>query len=318
VTLTRTVVAAPQATAPVHSLVRSAITNVDNEPGWERGLAYAPETPGGYVSWMRCTTETFENLVEKTPVVEYEPVEFQFVHPCHSRFGLTEPQIDEELRRAVDATESFAIARELWQGDLTRAAVDAGDADAANLSLVDGPTVLNGGTPVKVHRALGMIEQALGEALRGQRAYVHLSRETLSLFGYLQAAGNLLTSWSGNLIVADARDRPDRRGGRRRDRVDLRNRTGRRPSLGAVRRRRRGRLPRHRDEYLHPTRLEDRRRDVRPSRAFRRPCRPERLTRGDPDQWQPAVRPDPCSRSGCASSASIGPAPRSSVRRTPT
>jgi hypothetical protein len=204
VTLTRTVVAAPQATAPVHSLVRSAITNVDNEPGWERGLAYAPETPGGYVSWMRCTTETFENLVEKTPVVEYEPIEFQFVHPCHSRFGLTEPQIDEELRRAVDATESFAIARELWQGDLTRAAVDAGDADAANLSLVDGPTVLNGGTPVKVHRALGMIEQALGEALRGQRAYVHLSRETLSLFGYLQAAGNLLTSWSGNLIVADA------------------------------------------------------------------------------------------------------------------
>jgi hypothetical protein len=204
VTLTRTVVAAPQATAPVHSLVRSAITNVDNEPGWERGLAYAPETPGGYVSWMRCTTETFENLVEKTPVVEYEPIEFQFVHPCHSRFGLTEPQIDEELRRAVDATESFAIARELWQGDITRAAVDAGDADAANLSLVDGPTVLNGGTPVKVHRALGMIEQALGEALRGQRAYVHLSRETLSLFGYLQAAGNLLTSWSGNLIVADA------------------------------------------------------------------------------------------------------------------
>jgi hypothetical protein len=204
VTLTRTVVAAPQATPPVHSLIRSAITNVDNEPGWERGLAYAPETPGGYRAWMRCTSETFDDLVDKIPTVEYEPIEYQFEYPCHSRFGLSEAQVDEQLRRAVVATESFAIARELWNGDLTRAAVDAGDATTPNLSLVDGPTVLAAGAPVKVHRALGMIEQALGEALRGQRAYVHVPREVLALFGYLTSTGNLLTSFSGNLIVADA------------------------------------------------------------------------------------------------------------------
>jgi hypothetical protein len=203
-TLTRTVVAAPQATPPVHSLVRSAITNVDAEPGWERGLTYAPETPGGYRAWMRCTTETFDNLTEKTPLVDYEPIEYQFEHACHSRFGLPEQQVDDQLRRAVDATESFAIARELWAGDLTHAAVAAGDTDAANLSLVDDPVILNAGAPVKVHRALGIVEQALGEALRGERAYVHLSRETLALFGYLTVAGNLLSSFSGNLIVADA------------------------------------------------------------------------------------------------------------------
>jgi hypothetical protein len=203
-TLTRTVVAPPQATPPVHSLIRSAITNVDNEPGWERGLAYAPETPGGYRAWMRCTGETYDERVTAVPVVEYEPVEYVFEYPCHSRFGLNEQQVDEQLRRAVDATESFAIARELWQGDLTHAAVDAGDAATPNLSLVDGPTILNAGAPVKVHRALGIVEQALGEALRGQRAYVHLSRETLALFGYLTVSGNLLTSFSGNLVVADA------------------------------------------------------------------------------------------------------------------
>jgi hypothetical protein len=203
-TLTRTVVAAPQATVPVHSLIRSAITNLDGEEGWQRGLTYAPETPGGYRGWMRCTTETYEDLVEKTPVVSYEPWELQVEHPCHSRFGISEAQLDDELRRAMDATESFAIARELWAGDLTHAAVDAGDAATPNLSLVDGPTILNGGTAVPVHRALGIIEQALGEALRGQRAYVHLSRETLALFGYLQSTGNLLTSFSGNLLVADA------------------------------------------------------------------------------------------------------------------
>lgn len=202
----RTVVAAPRATVPVHSLIRAAVTNLDNEPGWERGLTYAPETPGGYRAWTRCSQETYEDgLVDgPTPIVDYEPYELQFQHPCHSTFAYNRQQRAEVLGRAVDATESFAIARELWTGTLTRAAHDAGDTAQANLSLVDGPEVLNGGTPVKVHRALGMIEQAAGEALRGQQAYVHLSRETLALFGYLQASGSLITSYSGNLLVADA------------------------------------------------------------------------------------------------------------------
>jgi hypothetical protein len=200
----RTVVIAPQARPPVHSLIRAAVTNADNEPDWERGLTYAPETPGGYRAWLRCSNETLDERTDRTATVDYEPWEAQFVHPCPSTFGYDRQRREDELRRAVDATESFAIARELWTGALTRAAADAGDLDTPNLSLVDGPTVLNGGAPVPVQRALGMIEQAVGEALRGQQAYIHLARETLSLFGYLQAAGNLLTSWSGNLLVADA------------------------------------------------------------------------------------------------------------------
>jgi hypothetical protein len=200
----RTVVTAPQARPPVHSLIRAAATNVDGEEGWERGLTYAPETPGGYRAWLRCSNETLDERIDRTPTVDYEPYELQFVHPCSSTFGYNRARREEELRRSVDATESFAIARELWTGALSRAAADAGDLTDPNLSLVDGPTVLNGGTAVPVHRALGMIEQAVGEALRGQQAYVHLARETLSLFGYLQSSGNLLTSWSGNLLVADA------------------------------------------------------------------------------------------------------------------
>lgn len=200
-TLTRTVVAAPQATVPVHSLIRAADTSRDGEAGWERGLAYAPESPGGYRALFPCSgnlTGTVEDLPGRTPTVEYEPWELQVEYPCHSTFGYNAADVDAQLTRAMDATESFAIARELWTGE---GALAEG---APNLSLVDGPTVLNAGTPVRVQRALGMIEQAVGEALRGQRGYVHLSRETLSLFGYLQSAGNLITSYSGNLLVADA------------------------------------------------------------------------------------------------------------------
>jgi hypothetical protein len=114
-------------------------------------------------------------LTEKTPDRRLRADRrLQFEHPCHSRFGYTEQQVDEQLRRAVDATESFAIARELWAGDLTRAAVAAGDTDAANLSLVDDPTVLNAGAPVKVHRALGMSSRPSARPYAGSSAYVHL------------------------------------------------------------------------------------------------------------------------------------------------
>lgn len=200
----RTVVVAPRATPPVHSLIRAAVTNVDGEDGWERGLTYAPETPGGYRAWMRCSNEQIDETVDRIPTVDYEPYEVQFVHPCASTFGYDRAQREDELRRAVDATESFAIARELWTGDLSQAAATAGDLTDPNLSLADGPTILNGGTPIPARRALGMIEQAAGEALRGQQAYVHIPRETVHLYGYLPSSGNLITSYVGNLLVADA------------------------------------------------------------------------------------------------------------------
>jgi hypothetical protein len=143
-TLSRTVVAAPPATIPSHSLIRAALTNRDADPGWERGLAYAPETPGGYVAYLPCSAEAFTDYAAgpATPVVDYLPWELQVEHPCHSTFGYTRQAVDDELRRAIDATESFAIARELMAGDLARAARTAGDLDdGQNLALTDDPTV---------------------------------------------------------------------------------------------------------------------------------------------------------------------------------
>jgi hypothetical protein len=206
-TLSRTVVAAPPATIPPHSLIRAAITNRDADPGWERGLAYAPETPGGYVGYLPCSAETFDDYAAgpATPVVDYLPWELQVEHPCHSTFGYTRADVDAELRRAIDATESFAIARELMAGDLARAARTAGDLDdGQNLALVDDPTVLAAGVAVSPNRALGLIQQALGEALRGQQAYLHVPREVLPYLTNLVPSGQLLTTWVGNLVIADA------------------------------------------------------------------------------------------------------------------
>jgi hypothetical protein len=203
VLLTRVV--APRATVPVHSLIRAAVTNVDGETGWERGLTYAPESPGGYRAFAACTDAEYDDAgTGPTPVVEYRPWDLQVVHPCHSTFGLDEVTLDEQLGRAMDTVESFAIARELWQGDLTRAAADAGDVDAPNLSLVDDPTVLAGGTPQPPKAALGLLQATAGRALRGQQVYVHAAPEVEPHLPDVTRDGNLLTTRRGNLVVSDA------------------------------------------------------------------------------------------------------------------
>jgi hypothetical protein len=200
-----TVVVAPRATVPPHSLIRAAAAPPTGEVGWERGLTYAPESPGGYRAFAACTDEEYvDEGAGPTPIVEYMPWDLQIVHPCHSTFGLDEVQLAAELDRASEAVESYAIARELWNGDLTRAAHTAGDVDAANLSLVDGPTVLNGGTPAKAALALGMLEEAAGDALRGQQVYLHVGRLAQNLLPNVTREGNLLTTRVGNLVVSDA------------------------------------------------------------------------------------------------------------------
>lgn len=203
-----TVVRAPEAAIPLHSLLRAAVTGaaLDGEPGWERGLTYAPETPGGYRGLAACSAATVEHLTDAVPVVDYTPWYLQVEHPCRTLAGYDRAAIDAELRRALDAVESYAIARELWLGELTDAEFDAGDRDVRNLALVRGAEVLNGGDPVSPRRALGLVEQAIGERLRGQRGYIHTSRE---VFPYLPdtgttQTGNLVTTQLGTLVVADA------------------------------------------------------------------------------------------------------------------
>ncbi len=200
-----TIVAAPQPAPPFHSLVRAAVTNLDGEPGWERGLTYAPETLGGYNALAACSAETVEHPLDDPPgVIDYEPWLLQVEHPCRSMTGYDGPAIDAELRRALDATESYAIARELWLGEVTRAVETAGDRDRRNLSLTDGPEVLNAGDPLSPRRALGLLQQALGDSLRGGRAIIHTAREVEPELRDLTREGNLLTTRLGNLVVADA------------------------------------------------------------------------------------------------------------------
>lgn len=197
-------VPAPPAGVPPHSLIRAAVTNRDADPDWTRGLAYAPETVGGYRAISDCTAEEVDYGAEGPTAepVTYRPWDLQVQDPCASVFGYDEQAITDRLRRAAESVQSFAIARELWAGDLTRAEVAANPGLDTNLYVTKAPTVVSA-TPVSPKRGLGLLEQAAGEAFHGQQVYVHVAR---AAYGYLdtQKVGQLLYTKLDNVVVADA------------------------------------------------------------------------------------------------------------------
>ncbi len=199
-------VPAPPAGIPPHSLIRAAITNRDDDPDWTRGLAYAPETCGGYRAISDCTAEEVDFGGDTTvpEFVDYRPWDLQVQDPCRSTFGYREDEVTARLNRAAAAVESFAIARELWAGDLTQAEVAANPDLETNLYLAKAPTVLNGGTAVAAKRALGILEQEAGEVFHGQQVFIHVSREAHPFLADLVKVGNLLYTRLDNVVVADA------------------------------------------------------------------------------------------------------------------
>lgn len=199
-------VPAPPAGVPPHSLIRAAITNRDADPDWEKGLAYVPETVGGYRALSDCTAEEVDYGADSTVAepVTYRPWDLQVQDPCASVFGYSEEAVTDRLRRAAAAVESFGIARELWTGDLTRAeAVARGAAEDTNLHLTKAPVVVSD-APVSPKVGIGLLEQAAGEAFHGQQVFLHVARLAQPSLPDLGKVGNLLYTRLDNVVVADA------------------------------------------------------------------------------------------------------------------
>lgn len=192
------IVPSPPATAPPHSLIRAADTTHDGDPNWQKGLAYLPEAPGGYKAAAYCTADEVDHTRALPTAVDYEPFEVRFFDPCETTFGYRAQEVTDRLRRVAEATESYAIARELWTGELAQAA------GSPNGYLGRAPTIVSA-TAVAPRVGLGLLEEAIGDALMGQQAYLHASRATLPLLDlHLTKVGNLLFTKIDNAFVADA------------------------------------------------------------------------------------------------------------------
>jgi hypothetical protein len=105
-------------------------------------------------------------------------------------------------RRQLNATRSFEIANELWEGTLATA--DGLD----NLVLTDaaaGDTLTNGGTDIVT--AIACLESGLANCLHGGQGMIHLTPQALAKAAsefVVRREGNLWYSPSDHVVVADA------------------------------------------------------------------------------------------------------------------
>jgi hypothetical protein len=206
----RAPVQAPPARPPLYGLLAAAPTVDDPElrdlaGGWK----FQPEGCGlGGIDLPTCEGNVGAMDPSDGPAqVEGMPVWVWEGDEC-STFGFGARDWMGRARRALAATESFRIARELWDGDLAAAEV-AEDPTFPNRWLAspgaDSDTVTSGASDVKA--ALACVEQALGEALRGQRGMVHVTPQVLTHLAGAQLGtqnGGVWTTPMGNVIVADA------------------------------------------------------------------------------------------------------------------
>jgi hypothetical protein len=203
-----TVVAAQPVAPPVVGLITSARTTpaVNDEPGWERGLAWAPECPGGYRALSDCTAEVIDLDQDRPGPVDYQPWTLEVEESCSTRdVRDAEAETDERLRRRIAAVESYAIGRELMLGELTRADVAAAGRDTPNVHLTQaGRVEVLTAAPTAPALALGLLEEALGHALRGAVGYLHVPLVATNRILNLQYAGNLRTTPRGTQVVLEA------------------------------------------------------------------------------------------------------------------
>lgn len=191
------IVPSPPAAPPPHSLVRAADTTHDSDPDWEKGLQYLPEAPGGYRAAAYCSVEEVDRTRTQESYVDYEPWEARFYDPCETTFGYHQQEVEDRLARIAAATESYAIARELWTGELAQAA------GLPNAYLGKAPVVVSAAAVTPRH-GIGLLEEAIGDKLMGQQAFLHVPRLVQPQLWDLEKVGNLLYTRIDNALVCDA------------------------------------------------------------------------------------------------------------------
>jgi hypothetical protein len=122
-----------------------------------------------------------------------------------STFGFGARDYKGRASRALEASESYLIARELWLG--TQAQASDWEADGVGWLASTAAQVVTT-MPVDVGTALDMLEQAIADTSNGQQGFIHCTRQmgsALSQLGntFRNVNGQILT-YAGTVICPDA------------------------------------------------------------------------------------------------------------------
>lgn len=202
--MSRQAIAAVPATPPRYGLLVAANVVVDEER-WQAGIEWAPENcAGGGAIGVDCFGSTPDMPVpdENPGIASADPFVVWGADKC-STIGWQARDYEGRARRMLEATQSFSVAREFWDGAITLAD------SLINTPLTDAAadTVTAAAGPVGIVEALGLLDGALGECGKGRRGMIHMTTQAFvhARAAYaVELAGQVWITPNGTVVVADA------------------------------------------------------------------------------------------------------------------
>jgi hypothetical protein len=194
------------AEAPLTGLMVSAYKPPDDpNVRWEAGFGYVPERCGydyQLLPWCDPDDPTAYAIPDHG-VSYYRPPAFRVASECSTLGGRLDTAF---LRRIAEATTPFAVARELWLGEM--GATDSWVLDGvtySNVRLADPAADVVTTTATTLGGVLAALEYEAADANKGQRIMIHLPiTASGELSMYVDKVGSNLVTRSGNLVVIDA------------------------------------------------------------------------------------------------------------------
>lgn len=198
------VIAAPPAQPPRYGLIAAAAI-AEDQARWEMGATWEPEGCGiGDAGPYDCSPlAARDDAANGGGAVIARPILLWAIDSC-STMGSTSRDWIGRARRALEASQSFQLAQEMWTGAI------ATGAGSETPFLADAETVvLEAGDPVPLGDALPLLEFASGRCAHGRRMMFHMATQIEGLLRdggsqQIQRDGALLTTDLGNIVVADA------------------------------------------------------------------------------------------------------------------
>ncbi|MGH9094438.1 MAG: hypothetical protein ACRDXE_04695 [Acidimicrobiales bacterium] len=172
---------------------------------WVGGYRYLPEQYAARTGALDpCALQSateFMDVPASPGLVEVMPYVVWAGDRC-SAIGFPAHDYQGRAQRALEASESFQIAHELWTGKQARAS------GWPNPYLASAAAIVMTAAPVASATALALLEQGLAETSNGQRAMIHCTREMGSALSELgntfRSVNGLIITYMGTIICPDA------------------------------------------------------------------------------------------------------------------
>lgn len=194
---------APRIDRPIINLLAAANTPTGESVRWQEGTAYESRACGGVNNCDTCdptkvavVREGVESDDPAGRMVEAVAVYAETIYECMYLPGTVEEMRD-RAAGSLDAELPRAVERELWSGDIARAA----GYDNRYLISPDFVTDLTPGEgAVKPAAALGLLEDALGDRYSGV-GLIHVNRHAQVYLPTVTRNGRILETRVGNRVV---------------------------------------------------------------------------------------------------------------------